>query len=76
MSEEIKKLKNELSISERLITELKFTSQLNHNRFDQLDSLRSENLILNDKIRSLEISSVQQTQQVTIIEIKINTQKK
>lgn len=76
MSEEIKKLKNELSISERLITELKFTSQLNHNRFDQLDSLRSENLILNDKIRSLEISSVQQTQQVTVIEIKINTQKK
>ncbi|RNA32979.1 dual specificity kinase TTK isoform X3 [Brachionus plicatilis] len=64
MSDEIKTLKNELNISERLITELKFTSQINHNRFDQLDSLRSENLMLTEKLKSLEVLSTQQTHQI------------
>lgn len=72
MNDEIKSLKNELNISERLITELKFTSQLNHNRFDQLDSLRSENLILNEKIKSFELQSAQQAQQVIGSKIEIS----
>lgn len=70
MNDEIITLKNELKISERLITELKFTSQFNHNRFDQLDSLRSENYGLKEKVKHFELLSAQQNQQVIESKIK------
>lgn len=64
MTQENRDLKDELNFSQRLAKELKETSQLNHDRFNQIDSLRTENQNLNEKLKALTNSNSQLTQQL------------
>lgn len=64
MTKENLALKDEVNYSTRLIKELKETSQISKNHYNQVESLRYENQKLNDRLISLQNNNNTLTQQV------------